>query len=99
MGKTIDLFEKIRDTKATFHAKNCTVKYLGADAFTEMPESSMSSEDFAFYLQKYDGVFCHLGTGDKTANLHTDKFDFDDEVLERGIRFFVGLALDFQGDK
>ena len=80
-------------------ARNCTEKYLGADAFTEMPESSMSSEDFAFYLQKYDGVFCHLGTGDKTANLHTDKFDFDDEVLERGIRFFVGLALDFQGDK
>ena len=80
-------------------AKNCAVKYLGTDAFTEMPESSMSSEDFAFYLQKYDGVFCHLGTGDKTANLHTDKFDFDDEVLERGIRFFIGLALDFQGDK
>ncbi|MBQ7402014.1 MAG: amidohydrolase [Lentisphaeria bacterium] len=79
-------------------AKKCTEKYLGANAFTEMPESSMSSEDFAYYLQNYNGVFCHLGTGDKTANLHTDKFDFDDEILEYGIRFFVGLALEFNGE-
>ena len=27
MGKTKDLFEKIRDTKGTFHAKIGTVKY------------------------------------------------------------------------
>lgn len=79
-------------------SKLCAQKYLGAAGFTEMPESSMSSEDFAYYLQKYDGAFCHLGTGDKTANLHTETFDFDDAVLEYGIRFFVGLALEFSGE-
>ena len=26
MGKTRDLFEKIRDTKGNFHAKMCTIK-------------------------------------------------------------------------
>ena len=78
-------------------AKNCAQKYLGPNGFTEMEKSSMSSEDFAYYLQKYDGVFCHLGTGSKTAPLHTDTFDFDDSVLEYGIRFFVGLALEFPG--
>ena len=26
MGKTRDLFKKIRDTKGTFHAKMCTIK-------------------------------------------------------------------------
>ena len=26
MGKTGDIFKKIRDTKGTFHAKRCTIK-------------------------------------------------------------------------
>ena len=26
MGKTRDLFKKLRDTKGTFHAKSCTTK-------------------------------------------------------------------------
>ena len=26
MGKTRDLFKRIRDTKGTFHAKMCTIK-------------------------------------------------------------------------
>ena len=26
MGKTRDLFKKIRDTKGTFHAKMCSIK-------------------------------------------------------------------------
>ena len=28
MGKTRDLFKKIRDTKGTFHAKMGTIKYI-----------------------------------------------------------------------
>ena len=78
-------------------AKTCALKYIGKEGFIEMLESSMSSEDFAFYLQKYDGVFCHLGLGSKTSNLHTENFDFADDALEYGIRFFVGLALEFRG--
>ena len=80
-------------------AKKCAVKYLGQESFKEMENSSMGSEDFAFYLQKYDGVFAFLGNGDNTANLHTDRFNFDDSVLEKGIRFFVGLALEFNGEQ
>ena len=80
-------------------ARKCAEKYLGEESFKVMPESSMGSEDFAFYLQKYNGVFAFLGNGDKTANLHTEKFNFEDSVLEKGIRYFVGLALDFPGEK
>ena len=80
-------------------AKKCAEKYLGKESFKVMPESSMGSEDFAFYLQKYNGVFAFLGNGDTTTNLHTEKFNFEDSVLEKGIRYFVGLALDFPGEK
>ena len=35
MGKTRDLFKKIRDTKGTFHAKMDTVKYRKSVGLTE----------------------------------------------------------------
>ena len=35
MGKTRDLFRKIRDTKGTFHAKMGTIKYRNAMDLTE----------------------------------------------------------------
>ena len=35
MGKTRDLFKKIRDTKGTFHAKTSTVKEINGMDITE----------------------------------------------------------------
>ena len=35
MGKTKDLFKKIRDTKGTFHAKMCTIKDRNGMDLTE----------------------------------------------------------------
>ena len=35
MGKTRDLFKKIRDTKGIFHAKMCTIKYRNGMDLTE----------------------------------------------------------------
>ena len=38
MGKTIDLFKKIRDTKGTFHAKMGTIKDRNGKNLTEVEE-------------------------------------------------------------
>ena len=38
MGKTRDLFKKIRDTKGTFHAKMCTIKDRNRKDLTEVEE-------------------------------------------------------------
>ena len=38
MGKTIDLFKKIRDTKGTFHAKMGTIKDRNGKNLTEAEE-------------------------------------------------------------
>ena len=35
MGKTRDLFNKIRDIKGTFHAKMCSIKYRNGMDLTE----------------------------------------------------------------
>ena len=63
----------------------------GEDSFFELPEHTMSSEDFSWYLQKYRGVFCHIGSGN-SAPLHSPQFDFNDDLLEVGIRYFCLLA-------
>ena len=38
MGKTRDLFKKIRDTKGTFHAKMGTIKDRNAIELTEVED-------------------------------------------------------------
>ena len=42
MGKTRDLFKKIKDTKATFHAKMDTTKDRNGMDLTEAEERSLT---------------------------------------------------------
>ena len=67
MGKTRDLFKKMRDTKGTFHAKMGTIKdrnYMGLteaedikkrwQEYTELSKKNLHS------LDTHDGVITHL---------------------------------------
>ena len=62
--------------------------------FAELPEPTMTAEDFAWYQRFVPGVFFFLGLGDSPA-LHTDHFDFDEEILVKGADFFENLAKKF----
>ncbi|MDO4552554.1 MAG: amidohydrolase [Bacillota bacterium] len=62
------------------------VSFLGPDAFLELEEPTMIAEDFSFYQRRLPGVFFFLGTGGPEL-LHSDRFDFDEAVLETGVRF------------
>lgn len=57
----------------------------------DIPEPSMTGEDFGWYQQFVPGVFFFLGLGDVPA-LHTDTFDFDETVLSKGADFFEKLV-------
>ena len=67
MGKTGDLFKKIRDTKGTFHTKMGTIKDRNAMDLTEAEEikrwQEYTEELYKKYLHKpdkHDGVITHL---------------------------------------
>ena len=45
MGKTRDLFKKIRDTKGTFHAKMGTIKYGNGMDLTEAEDIKKSGKN------------------------------------------------------
>ena len=68
MGKTRDLFKKIRDTKGTFHAKMGTIKNRNVMELTEAGDIKKSSQEYTEELYKKDlhdpdnhnGVITHL---------------------------------------
>ena len=68
MGKTRDLFKKIRDTKGTFHAKMGTIKNRNGMDLTEAKDIKKRWQECAEELYKkdlhdpdnHDGVIIHL---------------------------------------
>ena len=46
MGKTKDLFKKIRDTKGTFHAKTGTIKDRNSMDLTEAEDSKKKWQEY-----------------------------------------------------
>ena len=68
MGKTRDLFKKIRDTKGTFHAKIGTIKDRNCMDLTEAEDIKKRWQEYTEELYKkdlqdpddLDGVITHL---------------------------------------
>ena len=68
MGKTKDLFKKIRDTKRTFHAKTDIIKERNGMGLTEAEDTEKRWQEYTEELYKkdlhdldnHDGVITHL---------------------------------------
>ena len=68
MGKTRDLFKKIRDTKGTFHAKMGSIKDRNGMDLTEADDIKKKRQEYTEELYKkdlhdpdnHDGVITHL---------------------------------------
>ena len=54
MGKTRDLFKKIRDTKGTFHAKMGTIKHENVMDLTEAENIKKRWQEYTEELYKKD---------------------------------------------
>ena len=52
MGKTRDLFKKIRDTKGTFHAKMCSIKHRDGMDLTEAEDIKKRWQEYRGTVQK-----------------------------------------------
>ena len=68
MGKTRDLFKKIRDPKGIFHAKISSIKDRNGMDLTEAEDIKMKRQEYTEELYKkdlydpnnHDGVITHL---------------------------------------
>lgn len=88
----------INDAKAFEQARATVFLHFGKDSFEELDKPFMGSEDFSFMLEKTAGAYFLIGNGD-SSGLHTATYDFNDEILERGVSFFCHLAKDILGAK
>ena len=84
----------VNDEGAANHALDVAEDLFGAESVLELPNPSMTSEDFAFFLEKVPGAFIWLGVGEDVSGLHTPQFAFDEEILPRGSALLVALALE-----
>jgi amidohydrolase len=81
---------------ATVNDRQCVSMIEKAAREQQIPISMLDapfrwSEDFGYYTEKYPGGYVGLGSGVLQPALHQPAFDFPDEILETGIRFFYSL--------
>jgi hippurate hydrolase len=70
-----------------------TESSTGGAVLTDLAPS-MASEDFAYMLQEKPGAYIWIGNGptENGHNLHSPRYDFNDEVLPIGVEYWIRLA-------
>jgi hippurate hydrolase len=78
----------------TQNAARAAAAVVGEPNVDRDPTPEMSSEDFAFMLEKKPGCYVWLGSGrdSDTPGLHNPHYDFNDDALAIGASYWVALA-------
>ena len=86
----------VNDTDCTASAIAAANAIVGETHVDTAVTPVTGSEDFAFMLQQRPGNYIFLGNGvaadGSYAPVHTPKYDFNDQALPLGVRYFVTLA-------
>jgi len=75
-------------------AQKAAAAVVGADRVRRIGVPTMASEDFSYFLQQRPGCYVFLGAGDPEhrAGLHTPEYDFNDDVLVTGARYWLSVV-------
>ena len=84
----------VNTKKESLQAISVAEKISGKEKVLTEPRPIMGSEDFGFYLEKKPGCYAHLGNGPEKGVNHNSKFDFNDEILMTGTKYWIQLAQD-----
>jgi amidohydrolase len=84
----------INDVDATEIAARAANVTVGENHVLRDYPQSLASEDFSFMLQKRPGCYVWLGNGPGEGGcmLHNPHYDFNDEILQTGISYWVNLV-------
>lgn len=58
----------------------------------ELNKAYRGSEDFGHYTKETKGAIFYIGNGENYPPLHTNQFDFKDELMETAVHIYKGLA-------
>jgi hippurate hydrolase len=81
----------INDSAATKLVRDVALKMGNDPKNIDMPGPYMFAEDFSFMLQQVPGCYFGMGNG-SSRNLHDSGYDFNDELLVSGTKFWARLV-------
>jgi hippurate hydrolase len=79
------------ETEATF-AADIAARVVGEAQVDRDVVPTMGGEDFSFMLNERPGAFIFVGIGEDVANLHNEKYDFNDEIIPVGCSYWATLV-------
>ncbi len=81
----------VNAAEAVDYAAGIAASVAGEERVDTNTDPSMAGEDFSYMLQARPGAFIFLGTG-PGPELHSDTYDFNDEVIPVGVSYWVRLV-------
>lgn len=75
----------------TDYAARIAAEIAGDERVDADADASMGGEDFSYMLQARPGAYIFLGNGN-SSDLHTDTYDFNDEIIPVGVSYWVRLV-------
>lgn len=83
----------INSEKESIFATEVAKELVGEENVHTNIDPCMGGEDFSYLLNEKPGAYLYIGQQDEkhAANLHTTKYDFNDNLLPLGVNFWVNL--------
>lgn len=82
-----DIFPETVNDSVCLEMVRCAGKACGMTV-VDMEVPFRASEDFGYYLKQCPGAIFYIGNGEEYPQLHTDSYDFNDQILESAVVLF-----------
>ncbi len=87
----------VNDAEKTRFCIDVAQAVAGADKVDGDRPPVMGAEDFSYMLNERPGAFIFIGNGD-SASLHHPEYDFNDDAISYGVRYWLTLVDHALGD-
>ena len=88
--ETHDYFpETVSDSECVMKVRHAASE-LGLKVI-EMNDAIRASEDFGWYMKQIPGAIFYVGNGENYPAIHTDTYDFNDNILESAVDMFMSI--------
>ncbi|MGB0899988.1 MAG: hypothetical protein ACPGSN_12080, partial [Psychrobium sp.] len=74
------------------HAVSIVKQALNDEPVTITETPFRWSEDFGEFTKRYGGALFGLGAGLETPDLHNGDYDFPDQLIDTGSRYFIKIV-------
>ena len=93
-------FPVLKNSESLFSmVKKSAIETVGENAVQILDNPTMGGEDFAYFTQQVPGFFFFLGGRNEKKGItvphHNPYFDFDEDIIIKGVEAFVNIILNY----